>query len=66
MLVQKARENSLRKNIDSPFAILAKENDVMWSGGMPDDCTCSTYDFGSVGARLDEILNILLFLIQPR
>ena len=46
VLVQKARENSLRKDIDSPFAILAKENDVMWSGGMPDDCTCSTYDFG--------------------
>lgn len=42
MLVQRARENSLRKDIDSPFAILAKENDVMWSGGMPDDCTCST------------------------
>jgi protein phosphatase PTC7 len=41
-LVQRARENSLRKDIDSPFAILAKENDVMWSGGMPDDCTCST------------------------
>ena len=39
-LVKKARENSLRKDVDSPFAILAKENDVMWSGGMPDDCTC--------------------------
>ena len=33
-LVQKARENSLDKTIDSPFAILAKENDIMWSGGM--------------------------------
>lgn len=38
-LVQRARENSLDKNTDSPFAILAKENDIMWSGGMPDDCT---------------------------
>jgi len=38
-LVGKARENSLDQSIDSPFAILAKENDVMWSGGMPDDCT---------------------------
>jgi protein phosphatase PTC7 len=38
-LVQRARENSLDKSIDSPFAILAKENDIMWSGGMPDDCT---------------------------
>lgn len=34
-----ARENSLDNSIDSPFAILAKENDIMWSGGMPDDCT---------------------------
>lgn len=38
-LVEKARENSLDNSKDSPFAILAKENDVMWSGGMPDDCT---------------------------
>ena len=37
-LAVKARENSLSKE-DSPFAILAKENDIMWSGGMPDDCT---------------------------
>lgn len=35
----RARENSLNSEIDSPFAILAKENDIMWSGGMPDDCT---------------------------
>lgn len=34
-----AREKSLDKSVDSPFAILAKENDIMWSGGMPDDCT---------------------------
>lgn len=34
-----AREKSLDDYIDSPFAILAKENDIMWSGGMPDDCT---------------------------
>jgi len=39
MLCQKARENSLDGSIDSPFALLAKENDIMWSGGMPDDCT---------------------------
>lgn len=32
-LVAKARENSLDSSIDSPFAILAKENDIMWSGG---------------------------------
>lgn len=34
-----AREKSLDSATDSPFAILAKENDIMWSGGMPDDCT---------------------------
>mmetsp|Transcript_16433 Transcript_16433/g.34523 ORF Transcript_16433/g.34523 Transcript_16433/m.34523 type:complete len:679 (-) Transcript_16433:221-2257(-) len=39
ILCQKARENSLDNSIDSPFALLAKENDIMWSGGMPDDCT---------------------------
>jgi protein phosphatase PTC7 len=38
-LCLKARANSLDSTLDSPFAILAKENDVMWSGGMPDDCT---------------------------
>lgn len=38
-LCHRARENSLDKHCDSPFAILAKENDIMWSGGMPDDCT---------------------------
>eukprot|EP00535_Pseudo-nitzschia_heimii_P002970 CAMPEP_0197194124 /NCGR_PEP_ID=MMETSP1423-20130617/28688_1 /TAXON_ID=476441 /ORGANISM="Pseudo-nitzschia heimii, Strain UNC1101" /LENGTH=532 /DNA_ID=CAMNT_0042647495 /DNA_START=725 /DNA_END=2323 /DNA_ORIENTATION=+ len=38
-LCEKARENSLDNTIDSPFAMLAKDNDIMWSGGMPDDCT---------------------------
>ena len=38
-LVDKALELSLDKSIDSPFATLAKENDIMWSGGMPDDIT---------------------------
>lgn len=38
-LVERARENSLDNTTDSPFAMLAKENDVMWSGGMPDDST---------------------------
>lgn len=41
-LVQRARSLSVDPHTDSPFAILAKENDIMWSGGMPDDCTCST------------------------
>ena len=39
LLCKKARENSLDNTVDSPFALLAKENDIMWSGGMPDDCT---------------------------
>jgi protein phosphatase PTC7 len=38
-IVMKARELSLDKNRDSPFAVLAKENDIMWGGGMPDDTT---------------------------
>jgi protein phosphatase PTC7 len=32
-LVKKARENSLDPTMDSPFALLAKDNDIMWSGG---------------------------------
>jgi protein phosphatase PTC7 len=38
-LCQAARQKSLQSDVDSPFAILAKENDILWSGGMPDDCT---------------------------
>jgi protein phosphatase PTC7 len=34
-LVDKARENSLDPTLDSPFALLAKDNDIMWSGGEP-------------------------------
>ena len=32
-LCEKARENSLDNTKDSPFAMLAKDNDIMWSGG---------------------------------
>lgn len=39
MLCHRARKLSIDKKIDSPFAQLAKENDIMWSGGMPDDGT---------------------------
>jgi protein phosphatase PTC7 len=38
-LVERAREVSLDKMRDSPCALLAKENDIMWGGGMPDDTT---------------------------
>jgi len=38
-LVRRARDFSIDTNIDSPFALLAKENDILWGGGMPDDTT---------------------------
>ena len=38
-LVNTARVLSLDQSRDSPFALLAKENDIMWGGGMPDDTT---------------------------
>jgi len=38
-LCDRSREFSLDNSRDSPFAILAKDNDILWSGGMPDDCT---------------------------
>mmetsp|Transcript_25580 Transcript_25580/g.55943 ORF Transcript_25580/g.55943 Transcript_25580/m.55943 type:complete len:717 (-) Transcript_25580:408-2558(-) len=54
-LCEKARENSLDSSVDSPFAILAKENDIMWSGGMPDDCTVVAMHV--VGRRSDDVLD---------
>lgn len=36
-LVTVSREFSLDRKRDGPFALLAKENDILWSGGMPDD-----------------------------
>lgn len=45
-LCKRARENSLDKTVDSPFSTLAKENDIMWSGGMPDDCTVIVMHIG--------------------
>lgn len=38
-LVAHAKALSLERDLDSPFARLAKENDILWSGGMPDDIT---------------------------
>uniref|UniRef100_M4BS72 Protein phosphatase n=1 Tax=Hyaloperonospora arabidopsidis (strain Emoy2) TaxID=559515 RepID=M4BS72_HYAAE len=38
-LVHKAYALSLDRTRDSPFARLAKENDLLWGGGMPDDIT---------------------------
>lgn len=32
-LVLSAREASIDTEKDSPFAILAKDNDILWSGG---------------------------------
>ena len=53
-LCKKARENSLDSSLDSPFAMLAKENDIMWSGGMPDDCTVIAVHL--VGRRADDVM----------
>lgn len=39
ILVKKSRDYSIDEEKDSPFAILAKENDILWRGGMPDDTT---------------------------
>ena len=38
-LVNTARTLSLDNQRDGPFALLAKENDIMWGGGMRDDTT---------------------------
>ncbi|CAM9445426.1 unnamed protein product [Chrysoparadoxa australica] len=38
-LAMRARDLSLDTSRDSPFALLAKENDCLWSGGIPDDIT---------------------------
>lgn len=38
-LVQKAYDLSVDRTQDSPFARLAKENDFLWGGGIPDDIT---------------------------
>ena len=38
-LAQRALELSLDRETDSPFALLAKDNDIMWGGGRPDDIT---------------------------
>jgi protein phosphatase PTC7 len=39
-LCVRAREKSLDTTTDSPFAILAKENDIMWSGGKISTSLC--------------------------
>jgi len=49
-----AQEKSLEKGTDSPFAILAKENDIMWSGGMPDDCTVIAMHIVGKNANAEE------------
>jgi protein phosphatase PTC7 len=39
VLVDRARELSMDRDRDSPFALLAKDNGILWRGGMPDDTT---------------------------
>lgn len=38
-LAHRAHALSLDTEVDSPFATLAKENDILWGGGRPDDIT---------------------------
>ena len=38
-IASRAQELSLDSSVDSPFALLAKDNDIMWGGGRPDDIT---------------------------
>ena len=38
-IATRAQELSLDASVDSPFALLAKDNDIMWGGGRPDDIT---------------------------
>lgn len=38
-LTERAYEASLDRMIDSPFALLAKDNNIMWGGGRKDDIT---------------------------
>jgi protein phosphatase PTC7 len=39
ILAESGLAKSLDKSVDSPFAILAKDNNFMWSGGIQDDIT---------------------------
>ena len=41
-LGEAAYTNSMDKTRDGPFAVLAKEHDICWGGGMPDDITIIT------------------------
>lgn len=53
-LVHKARAYSVDTQRDSPFALLAKENDIMWGGGMPDDTSvvvARVFDRGTLSAE---------------
>jgi len=38
-IAQKAYANSLKRNITTPFSKLAKQHNIVWSGGKPDDIT---------------------------
>lgn len=51
-----AREASLDNTKDSPFAMLAKDNDIMWSGGMPDDCTVIVAHI--VGQAAEDVMDV--------
>jgi len=63
-LAHRGQELSLDSTTDSPFAILAKENDIMWGGGMPDDITvvaARVYETPAIVPLMDSIDDPLLF-----
>ncbi|EOD37867.1 Hypothetical protein EMIHUDRAFT_460475 [Emiliania huxleyi CCMP1516] len=49
-LAHRAQELSLDREVDSPFAVLAKENDILWGGGRPDDITVVAFRVAQRGA----------------
>jgi len=49
-LAHRAQELSLAREVDSPFAVLAKENDILWGGGRPDDITVVAFRVAQRGA----------------
>ena len=46
---------------DSPFAVLAKDNDIMWSGGRPDDITVIAARIVELGGSCREPENFVAY-----
>jgi hypothetical protein len=61
-LCEKAREASLDPTLDSPFALLAKDNDIMWSGGSYVKSSRKTSDGRPLAASQRMPLNLTPFI----